>query len=350
MFYINDEKVNLATAATSDNLIAKQIAEEIAKLSVILAKKPMRIKWRDGIMTLNRKSRLKEGKKMVFTPFSVQVNNEQGTNRVVYCDQAQVGQFGTIKYSPKGEAFKGTAVLGIDKIELAVYYKLFCPYVKSRTLIIEDREAEARERTEARAKVSSYYFYLYNEASPLSSDTDKLILIAKAFGIQGAEGMEPHTLKDEIFKAVELRESINKDGIITLQRFIDGDDQLMKPLSDIQTLFDDGQLTLDRNEYAWKLKNGSKFFQLNPTEAFDLAVSKKKLAMFLLSNQEQYDIVLAMIDGMTPLPKVKVDSDTDFESLEWNEIRSVAAANKIKIYGKEKAQIVNELKEKFKKK
>ena len=67
MFYINDEKVNLATAAKSDNLIAKQIAEEIVKLQATISKKPMRIKWREGIMTLNRKSRLKEGKKMVFT-------------------------------------------------------------------------------------------------------------------------------------------------------------------------------------------------------------------------------------------------------------------------------------------
>lgn len=345
MFYINDEKVNLATAANSENLIAKQIAEEITKLSVSLAKKPMRIKWRDGIMTLNRKSRLKEGKKMVFTPFSVQVNNEQGTNRVTYCDQAQVGQFGTIKYSPKGEAFKGTAVLGLDKIELAVYYKLFCPYVKSRTLVIEDREAEARERTEARAKVSSYYFYLYNEASPLSSDTDKLILIAKAFGIQGAEPMELHTLKDEIFKAVELRESINKDGIITLQRFIDGDDKLMKPLADIQTLFDDGQIYLDRNEHSWKLKAGAMFFQLNPTEAFDLAVSKKKLAMYLLSDPSAYSVVNAMIEGMVPAAKVEVDENTDLEALSWNDLKSVAKAHNLITYKRTAAQIISELKD-----
>lgn len=345
MFYINDEKVNLATAAKSDNLIAKQIAEQIEKLSVTLARKPMRIKWRDGVMTLNRKSRLKEGKKMVFTPFTVQVNNEQGTNRVTYCDQAQVGQFGAIKYFPKGEAFKGTLVLGLDKVELAVYYKLFCPYVKSRLLVIEDREAEARERAEARAKVSSYYFYLYNEASPLSNDADKLVLIAKAFGIQGADSMEPETLKDEIFKAVELRESLNKDGISTLQRFIDGDDKIMKPLADIQTLFDDGQITLDRNEHSWKLKDGSRFFQLSPTEAFDLAVSKKKLAMYLLSDEAAYSVINAMIEGMTPLPDVQVDANTDLESLTYNELRAAAKLHGIKTYKRTTPQLISELRD-----
>lgn len=349
MFYINDEKVNLATAAKSDNLIAKQIAEEIVKLQATISKKPMRIKWREGIMTLNRKSRLKEGKKMVFTPFATNVNNEQGTNRVVFCEQAQVGKFGEIKYFPKGEAFKGTRVLGINDLELAVYYKLFCPYVKSRTLIIEDREAEARERTEARQKIASYYFYLYNEASPLANDTERQVTIAKAFGIQNADTLGPNTLKEEIFKAIELREALSKDGIITFQRFIESEDPMLKPLSDIQTLVDDGQLYIDRNDHTWKTKDKSKFFQLNPTESFDIAVAKKKLAMFLLSDKSAYDIVIAMIEGSNPPPKIVIDENTDLEALEWNVLRNAAKSLGIVTYKKQAEMLIYEIKEKLKK-
>jgi len=348
MFFINDEKLDLQKAANSDNLIAKQIAEEISRLQISLAKKPMRIKWRDGIMTLNRKSRLKEGKKMAFSPFTVQVNNAQGTNKVTYCDQALKGDFGTIKYTPKGHAFRGTMVLGINDLELAVYYKLFSPFVKSRTIVIEDREAEARERTEARQKIASYHFYLYNEASPLYDDEDKLGQIAKAFGVQNTTTMSLDVLKDEIFRAVELRESLNKDGIITLQRFIDGGDQLLKPLADIQTLFDDGQLVLDRNKYSWTFKDGSSFFQLNPTEAFDLAVAKNKLAMYITSDKIAYDTVTAMIQGIAPAREIpKVDANTDFEMMEWADLKIVAKEHGIKTHGKQKAQIIEELKKKF---
>ncbi|MBK9357733.1 MAG: hypothetical protein IPN08_10155 [Bacteroidales bacterium] len=70
--------------------------------------------------------------------------------------------------------------------------------------------------------------------------------------------------------------------------------------------------------------------------------------MYITSDKIAYDTVTAMIQGIAPAREIpKVDANTDFEMMEWADLKMVAKEHGIKTHGKQKAQIIEELKKKF---
>jgi len=344
MFYINDEKVDFSAA--SSNTIAQQIADKRKELEPILKKKGMRLNWKKGVMTINALQKIKEGKKGVFTPFKFTVNNSQGTNTVVFCETATKDAVGNMTYYPKGEWFKGSKTLGINDMEAAIYYSLLCPYVKSGLIVIENKEAEAREVADARNAVSKYMYYLYNETSPIYDDTEKLISIAKAFGIGKSEDMNPAVLRNAIYDAIITREATSKDGVKFFENILGGTDQTLKPLADIQTLLDAKELYIDNNDFSWKFKGGTKFLALNPTDVQNTLAAKNKLANHLLANATAYETVNSILGSLSG-EKVTVTTAEELEMLEYKDLLALAKDNGVKANGKTKDKLILELRQKL---
>lgn len=341
MFYINEEKLVLSKAAKSDSLIAQSIAAKLAELQKTLEKKPMRLKWREGIMKVNRKSKLKEGKRGVFVPFTATKNNSQGTNVVTYCESAIKHQNAN-RYEPKGEWFKGSRVLGINDIELAIYYSLFCPYVKSGLIVIENRDAEATERANARKRMAQYSWHLYHESSPLYEDIAKLTEIARAFGVPNTEGMELDTLKEAIHNAVTVREASHQDGIQLFERYIKGEDRLMKPKSDIQSAIDAGELRLDFQSAAWRTKTGI-FLQLKPTEVFDSETAKEVVARYINDNAEAYSIINAINASEKDVDVPVLSGVEDLDTMDWESLKALAKRHGVTVKLRKPDQVREDL-------
>lgn len=345
MFYINEEKLVLSKAAESESIIAKEIAAKLKEFQETLPIKPMRLKWRDGVMKVNKKSRIKEGKRGVYVPFTATRNNAQGTNVVTYCESATKTKDAT-KYEPKGEWFKGSKVIGVNDIELAIYYSLFCPYVKNGLIVIENRDAEARDRADAHKKMAQYSWHLYHEGSPLYSDKDKLFEIARAFGVPNTEGMELDTVKEAINSAVTIREASHKDGLALFNRYIKGEDWLMKPKSDIQSAIDLGELRLDFQNSAWKTKVGI-FLQLKPTEVFDLDTAKTAAAKYINDNSEAYAMINAIIKSEKDVEVPVLSGVEDLDTMDWDSLKSLAKAHGIVIKLRKPDQVREDLKAKL---
>lgn len=341
MFYINEEKLVLSQAAKSDSLIAQSIAAKLAEFQKTLEKKPLRLKWRDGVMKVNKKSRLKEGKRGVFVPFTAMQNNSQGTNTVTYCESAIKHQ-NTTRYEPKGEWFKGTKILGINDIELAIYYSLFCPYVKSGLIVIENRDAEASERAKAHKKMAQYSWHLYHESSPLYEDVERLTEIAKAFGVPNTSGMALDTLKEAINNAVTVREASHQDGIQLFERYFKGEDWLMKPKSDIQTAIDMGELRLDFQTSAWKTKGGI-FLQLKPTELFDSEVAKVAVAKYINDNKDAYGVINAIINSEKSVDVPVLSGKEDLDTMDWEAMKALAKSHGVTVKLRKPDQVREEL-------
>jgi len=345
MFYINDEKVNFSGEQTNE--IAKQIIAEKKRLEPLL-RKGMRLNWRRGTMSINPLQKLKEGKKGAFTPFKVLINNSQGSNLVVFCDTAQKDAVGNISYRPKGEWFNGALVLSLNDIEKAIYYSLFCPYVKNGVIVIENKEAEAKDIEDARTNMAKYMYYLYNETSPIYDDHAKLTEIAKAFGIPNTADMSIGVLRNAIYDAITMREAVSKDGIKFFENIVGGTDKMLKPLADVQTLMDANEIYIDNRDFSWKFtKSSMKFMALNPTDTINTQSAKTRLANHLLANKEAQETVDAIIKGLDK-GEVTVTSAEELECMEWQGITNLCKKYEVKFTRRPREQVILELQQKMK--
>jgi hypothetical protein len=343
MIYINDEKISLATQPKSS--IGQMIYKKMAELRPALEKRKFRLVWRKGVEHINKLQGIKESKKGVFVPFTVHVNNEEGTNKVVFCDSATRDAVGNMHYREKGEWFKGSRTLGIEDMELALYYSLFCPYVKSGLIVIENKEAEALETATARQSMAKYLYYLYEETSPIFADKDKLIEIAKAFGIGGADDMDINLMKNAIHDAVVARETHFKDGIKYFEKYIKGEDEMLKPLADVQTLIDMNEIYIDHQDFSWKLKGGNKFMALSPTDVQNVQEAKKRLANYLVANPDKYEALSTILDTRITVPEVTTIEE--LEMLDFEQLKALGKQHGLKTYQISKEKLILNIRQKL---
>lgn len=343
MIYINDEKISFLTQPKST--VGQMIYKKMAELRPALEKRKFKLVWRKGVEQINPLQKIKESKKGVFVPFTVHINNEEGTNKVVFCESANRDAVGNMHYREKGEWFKGSKTLGIEDMELALYYSLFCPYVKSGLIVIENKELEAQETALARQNMAKYLYYLYNETSPVFGDKDKLVEIAKAFGIAGADDMEINLMKNAIHDAVVQRETHFHDGIKFFEKYIKGEDDMLKPLADVQTLIDMNEIYIDNQEFSWKLKNGNKFMTLNPTDVQNQQEAKKRLANYLVTNPDKYEAIAQLLDKRVEVPEVK--SIEDLEMLDFEQLKALGKKLGLKVHQISKEKLILNIRQKM---
>ena len=151
--------------------------------------------WTSGKRKFNNSSGFKEGKKMVGILLNHTINTPQGTKNVRWCESAQVGQGGVMKYSPPRNKFKKVQIFTYDRVEELLWLITFSPKIRlemddgeifnpNAPITVENIGLDQRRISVDRKRKGTLNAYINSDLSPLSEEM--LRTLAAAWGVTKA--------------------------------------------------------------------------------------------------------------------------------------------------------------------
>jgi hypothetical protein len=284
MLFINEEKISIDDIREyrgKDPLMR----ELVAKLKVVeqhLEAGHITFKYRPGLIKVNAKSGMKEGKGGIYVQFTTSIPTESGAKMVVYAEHMEKVNNNN-KYRPRGEWVRKHITFNRTQIEKALYY-LACsiPVRLSKALIIEDKENEASEKIAGYTKYAALRFYIFSEESPLAKNRVKMVELGNIFGVAKADELKPNMLKKELYEAVLASESRNM-GEKEFLKNIEEASLLMKCVGAVQRAVDRG--VIEYKDYQWRIKGsgGKSLCKIHPSENEN---PRRKLATMMITDLE----------------------------------------------------------------
>lgn len=353
MLFVNDERIDLRTldGYKGNDYVLRQLSTARQRIKELGY--PIKFKC-DSL-----EKGYKEGKKGIYIPYIGEIETDAGSASIVYAQSARSVQGGVgVNYKPRGEAIRKTWTMKENDLDKILFLMVACPLVKTGLLYIEDTEAKAQAVANKRKGGSALLFYLYNEHSPIFSDEEKLVFIASSLGVSNPLNLGLNELKNVIFEKIESAEKIH-DGTFGYKWFNDAMTEftpLMTALRDVQVAVDKKIIRFNDRSYRWMLLGGGgdEVRIICPVEPAKTSLRREILANHLLKDKEVYNLITGTVEKQKKEEDVVGDvniardatdqvSKIDFATLEWSEIRSLAAKSGILIKGKKKEDLVKEL-------
>ena len=332
----------------------------------------VKVKYRTGVIKYNKKAKLKEGKKFVGIPLIVDVKTPDGTKTVRLAHTVVKQREGVYKYRPLRLAFRGKWIWDITHLEDLVWLTLFAPEFKSGLIVLEDLEKESNDKAEDRGKYAKLSFYLYHPTSPIFDDFEKVKDLCLAWGVSNVFRKSINMLKNNLYDAIEKAE-VNKDekyGVVAFNDAVTADNPFIEVMSKIQSAIQLTVIQFDYKSSTWKFLDDQKhelqsILRIDPTEQ---KKAKEVFAAWLNQNRDKLKLIemgckrkieaikgtkTTQADDKSVLKNVETvddvekpyDKNTDFDIMEWFEMRKAASLAGITTARKKKEDIRQKLKD-----
>jgi len=353
MLYINDEKIDLKTIKhyKGQDGVLKQLSAAFDRADQIGF--PIRLRC-DKLQSGTR-----EGKKGIFIPFTGEVETDFGTAILTYAQAATADKNGvSVKYRPRGEKFEKPMTINEKDVDKLLFFMVGCPLFRAGTIYIEDLEAKAKEIATMRASASALTFYLYNEASPIHNDTDKLFAIGASLGIAKPELLGLNEIRNAIHDRIESAEKIGDKtyGYKWFNEAVSEFTPKMEALAVVQRAIDMNLVKYNELKFRWVYldSTGKELRPICSVEPHSSSLRREILAAYILKDGQAYDTIKEAIRSVrtravTSDPGVALkregeeDEPMNFEEMTWNELRKLATANNVIVKGRSKVEIIKEL-------
>jgi hypothetical protein len=291
MLFINEEKISVDDIREyrGKDTLMKELMAGLKTVEQYLEAGHITFKYKPGLIKVNAKSGMKEGKGGIYVQFVTSIPTDSGAKMVVYAEHVEKVNNNN-KYKPRGEWVRKRITFNRTEIEKALFY-LVCsaPVRLSKSLIVEDMESEAAKKIEGYTKYSALRYYIFGEDSPLATNRVKLAELGSIFGVAKADELKLNMLKNSLYEAVLASESRNM-GEKEFLRNIEEATLLMKCMGAVQRAVDRG--VIEYKDYQWQIKgsNGKPLCRVHPSENEN---PRKKLATMMITDLELRDTVIS---------------------------------------------------------
>lgn len=258
MLYINNKYLNLDAKVSGDEFdaIRKDFHKKIRDL---------KDRFGDYVSLKSRKvpvrnpSGLLEPWKVITLPLKQVVAGANGSEEWVYTSSVPLVKDGYVVPDSLQEIIRnGELKISLDKDPDKAYFFLYKhEFVKNGTLILEDVKSDEEKKALARKREAKLNFIIYDDASSLNTDEEKLKVIARRWGVFNVDGLTPAQIKNRLYDVVieSDRNSLKDNKFRTIQDFVSDCevDNTVKVGAIIQEAMDEGYLFFDDNTRQWKI-------------------------------------------------------------------------------------------------
>jgi len=165
---------------------------------------PKHPRYTEGVDSRGRKvPKMKEPDTMIRIPFESDYTDSSGDKQLwAYCQGSPVihpnGQYelGKVRSMP----FVGDKVISLETDpDLAFYLAYVSPFIKSKTIKIDNPAEDARKLGDKRREAAQRYVAVWN----MLTDENKLRTMASAYGVPNTDKKEPDSIRLELEKVLE---------------------------------------------------------------------------------------------------------------------------------------------------
>lgn len=257
MLYINNKYLNLDAKVSDEfDAIRKDFHKKIRDL---------KDRFGDYVSLKSRKvpvrnpSGLLEPWKVITLPLKQVVAGANGSEEWVYTSSVPLVKDGYVVPDSLQEIIRnGELKINLDKDPDKAYFFLYKhEFIKNGTLILEDVKSDEEKKALARKREAKLNFIIYDDASSLNTDEEKLKIIARRWGVFNVDGLTPAQIKNRLYDVVieSDRNSLKDSKSRTIQDFVSDCevDNTVKVGAIIQEAMDSGHLFFDEDTRQWKI-------------------------------------------------------------------------------------------------
>lgn len=293
MLLINDKQitVNEIRGYRGDSEVHNRLKKAVETIDRVGF--PLTIKYPPGVMRVNAKSGLKEGKGLlVFKKHNI-FNTPQGSFTLRWAEGVSTTAGGVANYGDPNYRFDRFKILSEGDIEEAIFLIGISGLVDRGRLVVEDVDHEARIVADRRASEADINYLIYSDHSPLN--TEKVIAMAYGWGISNIETLRGSVsaMRNALYDRVAKMEKEHNEQF-GFKAFIDAamSDEIPEFITCMGLITRAEaarKLAWDARAFSWILKGGTKKddITLLTIAPSDSTRRKEKLAQYLAGDQKK---------------------------------------------------------------